>query len=404
MALSWITPKTNWTKTDKFTITDYNRIRNNLLYINDVLNERCPDKAQTLDLGDPVVYSHNYYPRQFNAFEDALESFTRVGGNVNIGSKKTFKGNDPFIDSQELNRIEGCCLRWYNYDPIIHVSSISISPKSATLQTGQTKSFAVTCLPANGEEVNDWVVSSSNTSVLRATKSGMNVIGTAVGEGTATINVSAYKSSDSALINVESVKVTQIILDKDYLDVESGVEFKISYQLLPSNAINKDKLKVTTTSSKITIKLITESYITAVSNGNGSADDGYIVFEVGEVSAKAYITAKVVKPSKIWVGLYSDRRTHETHVITEINLTYANSRVKEWFPQITYSAYHDGKTSGEYINHWYTITSSDTSVYEGTPRGDSGWWEKVKKRGTCTLTFTLREDTSVSCTVTVNIT
>lgn len=403
MARSWITPKTNWTKSDKFTITDYNRIRNNLLYINDVLNERCPDKAQTLDLGDPVVYSSNYYPRQFNAFEDALESFTRAGGNVNIGSKKTFKGNDPFIDSQELNRIERCCLKWYNYDPIIHVSSISISPKSATLQTGQTKSFAVTCLPANGEEVNDWVVSSSNTSVLRATKSGMNVIGTAVGEGTATINVSAYKSSDSALINVESVKVTQIILDKDYLDVESGVEFKISYQLLPSNAINKNKLKVTTTSSKITIKSITDSYITAVSYGNGSADDGYIVFEVGEVSSKAYITAKVVMASKIWIGLLSDKSTHETHVITEINRAYAHSRAKEWLSESHYSVFHDGGISSEYINHWFTVTSSDPSVYECTG-GSYTWWGKVKKRGTCTLTFTLKQDTSVSCTVTVNIT
>lgn len=402
MARSWITPKTNWTKSDKFTITDYNRIRNNLLYINDVLNEKFPDKAQTLDLGDPVVYSSNYYPRQFNAFEDALESFTRVGGNINIGSKKTFKGNDPFIDSQELNRIEGCCLRWYNYDPIVHVSSISISPKSQTIKVGETGTFDVTCLPANAEEVNSWIASSSNTSVVTVAKNGANVIATGVSEGTATINVSAYKSSDSALINVESIKVTQIILDKDYLDVESGVEFKISYQLLPSNAINKDKLKVTTTSSKITIKSITDSYITAVSYGNGSEDDGYIVFGVGEVSAKAYITAKAVKPSKIWVGLQSDRSTHETHVITELNIVYKNYVTKKWRHNGTYSVYCDSKGDAD-PNDFYTITSSDPSVYEVRSLAWT-WWEKVNKRGTCILTFTLKADTSVSCTVTVNIT
>ncbi len=114
MSLEWITPKTNWAKTDIFAYTDYNRIRNNLLYLNDLLNERYPETAQSLDLGNALAFSSDYSPSQFNAFEDALESFTRVGLDANIGSKKTYKGNDPFIGYGELNRLESCCLRWFD--------------------------------------------------------------------------------------------------------------------------------------------------------------------------------------------------------------------------------------------------------------------------------------------------
>jgi len=245
MARSWITPKTNWTKSDKVAYSDYNRIRNNLLYINDMLNEKYPDKAQTLDLGDALTYSANYLPSQFNAFENALESFTRVGNNVNIGDKKTFVGNSPFIDYNELNRIEACCLRWYNYDPVIHVSSIEISPKTQNITIGESKTFVVTCLPDNAEEKNDWVVRSSNTSVLTVSKSGDNVIATAVGVGNATISVSVYNSSATASVTVEGVLVTQIIPEKNSVDIPYLDEIDFGYTIIPSNATNVDELEIT---------------------------------------------------------------------------------------------------------------------------------------------------------------
>lgn len=397
MARSWITPKTNWTKSDKFTITDYNRIRNNLLYINDVLNERCPDKAQTLDLGDPVVYSSNYYPRQFNAFEDALESFTRAGGNVNIGSKKTFKGNDPFIDSQELNRIERCCLKWYNYDPIIHVSSISISPKSQTIKVGETGTFDVTCLPTNAEEVNSWIASSSNTSVVTVAKNGANVIATGVSEGTATINVSAYKSSDSALINVESIKVTQIIFDKDSIDVGNGDKFNISYQLLPSNATNKDKLKISPSVASIVIDSISENYITASNYMNDGS--GYIAFTVEQVSAKVFVKSQRLMAYDIWVSNYYHNQEER---ITEINYTYATSRINQWWSDGRYKAVTAPAQPNDfnvYLNNYITYTSSNPDIYEVWPHS---WKYKIKKRGTCTLTVSLTSGAaSYSCTINI---
>lgn len=125
MSYTWITPKTDWTTTSHFTYNDYNRIRNNLLFINDRINTEMPEKAQDLDLGDPKTgYTNNYFPSEFTAFEDALESFTRVGQDVNIGTRSFYSGNGSFIMADALNRLEECCLRWYSATSIQYTITI----------------------------------------------------------------------------------------------------------------------------------------------------------------------------------------------------------------------------------------------------------------------------------------
>jgi hypothetical protein len=109
----WITPKTDWVKTDQFTYQDYNRIRNNLLYLNEQINVTYPNLSRELDLGEEKTgYANDYYPSEFEAFEDALESFKRIGINVNLGERINYKGNNSFIDFASLNRIEKNCLNW----------------------------------------------------------------------------------------------------------------------------------------------------------------------------------------------------------------------------------------------------------------------------------------------------
>lgn len=113
MSYEWITPKTDWVKTDQFTYQDYNRIRNNLLYLNEQINVNYPNLSKELDLGEEKTgYANDYYPSEFEAFEDALESFKRIGINVNIGERINYKGNSSFIDFASLNRIEKNCLNW----------------------------------------------------------------------------------------------------------------------------------------------------------------------------------------------------------------------------------------------------------------------------------------------------
>ena len=149
MSYEWITPKTDWTTTTRFEYTDYNRIRNNLLYINDMLNELYPDKAQSLDLGDAKTgYANEYAVSEFNAFEDALQSFTRVGQDVNIGDRNYYRGNDSFIWADALNRLEQCCLRWKEVS-IIQATSIDIIPKKAILTYGEPLTYDVVVMPTN---------------------------------------------------------------------------------------------------------------------------------------------------------------------------------------------------------------------------------------------------------------
>lgn len=146
--MEWIEPKTDWNRSSKFTYVDYNRIRNNLLYVNEKLNDMYPDIAVELDLGEPKTgYADKYYPSEFNAFEDALESFKRVGQDVNIGDKKNFKGNDPFIMADELNRLEKCSLRWKNAQPV--VQSVTISPASFSVGKNETKQLSIVIIPSD---------------------------------------------------------------------------------------------------------------------------------------------------------------------------------------------------------------------------------------------------------------
>lgn len=243
MARTWITPKTDWTKSDKFTIADYNRIRNNLLYLNDVINEKYPDKAQPLDLGDAMVYSGNYYPSNFNAFEDALESFTRIGRNVNIGSKKTFAGNVSFIDYNELIRLESCCLRWYNLSPA--VESVTISPTSFELNRGEQQQLTVTVVPTDAEYTLRWI--SSNTNYATVDDNGLvTVSSTNYGNFTISAVVSQQGREDKIAVanGVIIVPVTGITVDVDDLVGHDGISRPVHVSVQPSNATHRGDWEV----------------------------------------------------------------------------------------------------------------------------------------------------------------
>lgn len=156
MALEWITPKTDWTLSTPFTYVDYNRIRNNLLYLNDMFNETYPDKAVELDLGEAKTgYTNEYFPSEFNAFEEALISFTRIGRDVNIGKRGYYSSNSPFISADALNRIESCCVRWKNQS-FIEITRFCITPNSAVFEIGDTKTFNVVIEPESATNKSKW--------------------------------------------------------------------------------------------------------------------------------------------------------------------------------------------------------------------------------------------------------
>ena len=318
--MAWTTPKTNWKSSTKFTYTDYNRIKNNLMFLNDMLNEMYPDKAVPLDLGSDLSYESNYLPSQFNAFEDALQSFTRVGENVNVGTRKTYCGNANFIGYKDLNRIESCCLKWRNYTPPV-TTSISIKPTAQSLNVGNSCTFSVICKPDKAQDKENYTVTSSDTSKVTVVKDGMNVVATALEAGSATITVSNNGHSATATIVTQLILVTSIkpsatnfILNKD----ESKV---IDLVFSPANAYNIKDWTISANNSNASVTRIndTQIQVTGVTGG----DDTLITITCGDVSTTIRATVPVIL-NDLWLSYNKMDASYEG------NLEANCPRVTEW--------------------------------------------------------------------------
>lgn len=104
--MEYIKEKTDWSVSDSFNITDFNRIRNNILYIYEyALEMSAPFDLESM--GDDISdYSGYWEVEYFNAFEDNVDLLNRNLLSQNYGIKQTFRENAPFITATELNRIE----------------------------------------------------------------------------------------------------------------------------------------------------------------------------------------------------------------------------------------------------------------------------------------------------------
>lgn len=107
----WQQPKTDWKASDCFNIGDYNRIKGN---INEI-------RAQALalwpnfnfeDMGaDKTYQDYSFYADEINKFEDNIGHICDGTFPFAVGSVRMYHDNQPFIDWQELNRIETACLK-----------------------------------------------------------------------------------------------------------------------------------------------------------------------------------------------------------------------------------------------------------------------------------------------------
>lgn len=111
--MAWIQPKTNWTVSDRFNISDYNRIKGNLDFLK--------YKAETLympfdtqDMGSEKTYVDYIYASEVNQFEENLEKINQNIFTQDFGDRQTFVPNGVFITYEELNRIESAILNMYN--------------------------------------------------------------------------------------------------------------------------------------------------------------------------------------------------------------------------------------------------------------------------------------------------
>lgn len=121
--MTWETPKTNWYgKSDSngnytgdyFNVADFNRIKNNLVYLHD-LAITMYDNFNITDLGNDRTYSDYFYASEINSMVDNRDT-------INYHTvKKVYKALPTYVDNgntmtySELNLLESSILDLYNW-------------------------------------------------------------------------------------------------------------------------------------------------------------------------------------------------------------------------------------------------------------------------------------------------
>lgn len=110
----WQTPKTDWQESDFFNVEDYNRIKGNLNEIRAQAVILWPEFSLE-DMGvDKTYEDYSFYADEINRFETNVGRICAGTYPFAVGNQKTFYDNQPFIDWQELNRIEEACRLIYS--------------------------------------------------------------------------------------------------------------------------------------------------------------------------------------------------------------------------------------------------------------------------------------------------
>lgn len=129
--MAWRQPKTDWVKTDYINAHDYNRIAGNLQYLADKMN-------LIISQYEAQAYNTLPYADKWNLAENNLETINKLSYEFSIGSKKSFKVNDYYIDYKELNRIESATLKIHD----VYMNQLELSRHFA-FTLGGTRMFDV---------------------------------------------------------------------------------------------------------------------------------------------------------------------------------------------------------------------------------------------------------------------
>lgn len=120
--MRWVTPKTDWQVRrdaagkytgDYFETEDYNRIKNNLLFLRNFASELYP-VFNIADMGEDRREEDYLYADEVNLLEENLKEIAAGTYKPDYGEAPVFADNEAYIDYRELNRIEGAMLNLYN--------------------------------------------------------------------------------------------------------------------------------------------------------------------------------------------------------------------------------------------------------------------------------------------------
>ena len=111
--MAWIEPKTDWSASDFFNATDYNRIVGNLAYLKAYLDNLFIG-LDNLPTTEEKTAKSLIYAREINDVETALERLNLETYKFDIGETKEYMANTRTLDFVELNRIETAILLLYS--------------------------------------------------------------------------------------------------------------------------------------------------------------------------------------------------------------------------------------------------------------------------------------------------
>lgn len=114
--MAWITPKTNWVSSDYINAEDFNRIKGNIAYLQELAKALYPKKTFSYSLPEDMTYDDYAYSDYWNALENAMQEIIdntyKLSG---TGNKALYGSYDPYIDYIELNRLETLCVRYNTF-------------------------------------------------------------------------------------------------------------------------------------------------------------------------------------------------------------------------------------------------------------------------------------------------
>lgn len=119
--MAWQTPKTDWYGEviegvyvgDRFNAVDYNRIKNNLIYLRD-LAIMVYESFNIETVSNDKTTADFFYADEINAMERNLDTINNNTLKRNYGTRVTFSANGNTPVYTELNRLESAILDLYD--------------------------------------------------------------------------------------------------------------------------------------------------------------------------------------------------------------------------------------------------------------------------------------------------
>ena len=119
--MAWTTPKTDWYGAvvngvytgDRFNAVDFNRIKNNLVYLRD-LAVKVYEEFSITAVGADKTTADYFYAEEINKMDQNLTTINAKTLKMSYGTAPTYSDNGRTMDYAELNRLEGAILDLYD--------------------------------------------------------------------------------------------------------------------------------------------------------------------------------------------------------------------------------------------------------------------------------------------------